>query len=825
MIAGMLLVLGALIGGQPPLHAAEPSQPPINAAKPVSAEQAALIQRYGARTQTSPEVTHVALVAPDLVTVVIDAQQVVLPKAGPYEARPGDVKRPEKAVADRAYPLAKLVRDGKEIGWLHGRELDYVTGFESMAGDPLLEFIADDAANYTITSTDDPAYGSARHPLAVHRKSIPTDWISPANLFPTRHRLYLKLAHALTPGKSYTVTIAALNVRNPSVQFTYDVKQLRSEAVHVNQLGFRPDDPGKRAFLSTWLGTGGALAYPAGLHFSVIDEADGHEAFSGPVELTLAADGKEMLGGKETANSSKTAIYHMDFAGLTKPGRYRIAVEGVGCSYPFDIAANAWEKAWLVQMRGLFNNRGGIALGAPYTTFTKPRDFHPADGTKVTRSSYDVLTKGDFAYGDIAKGDTGEPIADAWGGYHDAGDWNPRRVSHMLVTMAQLELVEMFPAYFTARTLNIPPTAGIPDVITEALFEIDCFRRIQRADGGIPFGIESNGDPLPGEISWKSSQQIFVLAPNIRDSWYYAAVAARAAKVLMPYKPELAAVYRDSAQRAFAWAEADYARRKADGSLATLLELWKAIDNRNLAALTLYDLTGEKKWHDLFLQDTRLTAPDHELCWYGKWIQCDAAFLYARLDPAKADPALQRSAIAGVCKQAEKSLEFAGNNAFGVTNKDKYRPVFCGFYSAPGGMEQARAHYLTGKTEYLTGAVRSCLFGAGCNPNNLVYTSGLGANPVRHPLHVDSRNTGQAPPEGLTVFGNLDYWHWKGGFYDWPILYLNKPNVCWPDAYEWPLAEAYFDIHLFVSQNEFVVDAWAPNVFVWGYLAARTPTP
>ena len=795
-----------------------------------SAESARLIRdredlkrRYHAGVPSAPAVVQTTTAAPDLITVVIEAQQVVPPTAGRYEAKPGDEKRLEPAHADRAFPMAKLLRDGQEIGWLQGRDLDYFSGFESIAGDPLLEFLADDAANYLVSSSDDPAYATPQHPAQIFRKSVPTDWISPANVYPTRHRLYLQMAQALVPGKTYSVAIDQVNVRTPEVHFTCDPRSQRSEAVHVNQIGFRPDDPAKRAFLSLWRGSGGAQTYPAGLHFSVIDEVDGSVAFSGPVELALAADGQELLAGKEVANSSKTAVYRMDFAGLTKPGRYRVAVDGVGCSYPFSIVADVWEKAFLMQLRGLFNNRCGIALGAPYTTFNKPRDFHPADGTRVTRSKYDVLAKGDFAYDEIAKGDTGEVVPDAWGGYHDAGDWNPRRVSHMVVTMAQLELVEMYPDYFNARKLNIPPQEGLPDILTEALFEIDCFRRIQQADGGMPFGMETDGDPLPGEISWVSSQHVFVPAANIRDSWFYAAVAARAAKLVKPFKPELAAQYQDSAIRAFTWAEADYAKRKADGSLAKLQEVWRATDNRNLAALVLYDLTADKKWHELFLQDTRLTSPDLELCWYGKWIQTDAAFLYGRLDDTKADPVLKANAIKAVCKQADKSTDFASKNAFSVTNKDKWRPVFCGFYSTPGGMEQARAHFLTGKREYLEGALRSCLFGAGCNPNNLVYTTGLGANPVRHPLHVDSRNTGQPAPEGLTVFGNLDYWNNKGGFYDWPVQYLNRPSVTWPDAYQWPLTEAYFDIHLFVSQNEFVVDTWAPNVFVWGYLAARKP--
>ena len=780
-----------------------------------------MVRRYGTRSARSPEVIHVAPVAADIVAMVIDAQRVVPVAFSKYVPRDGDVKRMEKAQTGRPFPMAKLVRGGKPVGWLQGKDLQWFSSFETLEGDPLLDFLADDPANYEIASPDDPAYSQARRPSVVFRKTMPTDWLMPDNSFPTRHRVYLKLPQALSPGKSYTVSIKAVNIRNPGVRFTHDPRHLRSEAVHVNQIGFRPDDPGKRAFLSIWLGTGGALTYPTGLRFSIVDEASDTDVFTGPVELALTVDGRELFAGKELANTSKTPVYRMDFGALATPGRYRVHVDGIGCSYPFEIGRAAWEKAFLVQMRGLFHNRGGTALGEPYTKFTKPRDFLPDDGATITRSRYDVLTNGDQAFEDIAKGDTGEPVKDAWGGYHDAGDWNPRRVSHMTATMAQLELVELFPGYFNALKLNIPPEPGVPDIITEALFEIDCFRRLQLPDGGIPFGIETNGDPIPGEISWLSCQHAYVLSPNIRDSWHYAAVAARAAKVLKPFKPERAAEYLKSAERAFAWAEADYAKRKANGSLQSLRDVWRAIDNRNLAALVLYDATGDARWHKIFLEDTQLTNSDPETNWYEKWIQCDAAFLYARLGYGKADPAIKRHALVAVEKQARRSLDFASHNAFALTHIDKYRPLFGGFFSTSGGTELARAHFLTRKPEYLAGAVRSCLFQSGCNPNNIVYTTGLGTNPIRHPLHVDSRNTGQPPPEGLTSFGNLDYWKNKGGFWDWPLTFINKPETCWPSAYAWPLTEAYFDVYWFVSTNEFVIDTWTPNIFVWGYLAAR----
>ena len=206
---------------------------------------------------------------------------------------------------------------------------------------------------------------------------------------------------------------------------------------------------------------------------------------------------------------------------------------------------------------------------------------------------------------------------------------------------------------------------------------------------------------------------------------------------------------------------------------------------------------------------------------WGWNIQSDQVFLYARMDAKKTDAKLRENARAGVISLAERSLKYAAGNAFNITQREPGRPMFAGFFSTPGGMELVRAHYLTGKADYLKGAVQSCQFPAGCNPSNLVYTSGLGANPVKVPLELDARSSGQPVPPGLTVFGISDYFNNRNSFWDINLRFVNKPEMIWPDAYNWPLTEAYFDVWVLVSANEYVIDTWAPNVLVWGYLAAR----
>lgn len=780
-----------------------------------------LVRRYSHRNASSPEVTMVSLAAPDILTLTVDAQRTIPVMMSPYTPQPGDKKKIEKW-SDGTVRQAVLLRDGKRVGRLQGKNLDWFFTDERLDGDPLLDFLADDAANYTITSSDDTAFKTDVRPIAGWRKTKPRDIVLPGAGYPTRHSIYLKLPAKIQEGKTYSIGIAKLNVKEGSLVWKANLRSVRSDVIHVNQIGYRPDDPIKCAFMSVWLGTGGGCTLPDGMQFSLLEDATGKAVLTDKVECVLPADGSEKLWTKPPKNYSATSVYRMDFSRLTTPGTYRVFVEGIGCSYPFEIGKSAWEKAFLIQMKGLYNQRSGVELGPPYTDFKKPRDFHPEDGVVVTRSTYDVMTEGPNAYANIPKGDTGEAVKEAWGGYHDAGDWNPRRVTHLYTTLAQLELCELYPAYFNALNLNIPPTEGVPDVIAEALFEIDCFRRLQLTNGAVPHGIETNGDPLSGEVSWLSTMHCYVLAPTLRDSWLYAAAAARAAKVLRPMKPELARVYLDSSVRAFQWAEQELARKRAAGDKMEKGKYWDAFDARNLSSLVLYDITGDKAYHSIFLQDSCLKSPGSEIVAWGWNIQSDQVFLYARMDAAKADPAIRKAARDGIIALAERSLQYAAGNAFNITQREPGRPMFAGFFSTSGGSELVRAHYLTGKSEYLKGAIQSCQFQSGCNPNNLVYTTGLGANPIQVPLELDARSSGQPAPVGLTVFGNSDYFNWPNSFWDINLQYANKPQFIWPDAYTWPLTEAYFDVWILVSANEYVIDTWAPNVLVWGYLSARS---
>ena len=777
--------------------------------------------KYGKRTPDSPQVVHVYAAAPDILALEIHAKRLIPGKLTKYVAQAGDTEREvknDKGVITQVF----LSRKGEEIGWLIGNKRDNLVAYEQLVGDPLLEDAAENPANFTISSSDDANFSGVT-PMAIYRKSKPTDWRMPMPYqqpeiaFAMRHILYLKLPKSLTPGKHYALNLGELNTQQATVNLAFDPAKMWTEAIHVNQIGFRPDDSPKRAFLSLWLGTGGALTYPDNLKFRVVEADSGKTAFTGKIEPTLTADGKDKLWQGKEKNYAATAVYRLDFSAVTTPGIYRVVVDGVGCSYPVTIGRDVWTKAFVIQMKGFLNERSGVALGPPLTPFVKPVDLHPAYGTKVVQSTLSALDSGgEFG---VAKGETETPVLEAWGGWHDAGDWNPRRVTHMKAAHQLMELVEMFPAHFRAVKWGLTDKYNAPDVLRECLFELDLFRRLQKPDGGVPRGIETDGDPIDGEVSWIQSMTNYVYAPDCLSSWYYAGVASRMAKLIASSDPALSKQYLTSARRAFDWAEADRKKRRADGSWAKLD--WSVKDDRNYAALMLYGATGEKRYHDVFLEDTILKNDAPNLFQYGTTVQRDAAFFYAKLPANLGDTQLKKNAIAGVEREAQKALAYANGNAFNLTTSDPGQPMFLGFFSLPNSIELARAHFLTSKPEYLAGVVQSTQFSSGANPGNHTYTTGVGANPIKHPLHLDSRRTGQPTPEGFTTYGNYDWENWNNSFGTWPLV-AGVADGCKPNAYEWPMQERYFDIFLYPAQTEWTIDqTFGPNAYVWGYLAAR----
>lgn len=783
-----------------------------------------LLQANAIYSSELPWVKHVSTVAPHIIEIIIQEGRVQQHHQSLYEAEDGDsidIQYHHNILSKR-----HLYRNGELIGFIAGRDQKVLTHIERVMGDTLdLSFIAD-VHNYKITSDTDVNYSVSRNPVVIYRKTKVNNWAEPNRQMALEHHLYLSIPHPLVKGSSYRIDLGALNVQKPGQSFIYDHETVRSEAVHVNQAGFRIDDPGKRAYLSTWLGDGGGLDYKEGTPFYLLNHS-GEAVYQGKIALGFSDDKIDIIRGGR--NYTLAPVYYLEFGDLKIPGTYRVVVSGVGCSYAFEIGRESWQSAFKTVMKGFYHSRSGIELGPPYTDYKRPRSYSDAEVT-VYQSTTPIMNsgnglnalgtdKGNFA--NLIAGCTDQTVTNSYGGYHDAGDWD-RRIQHLVCTRLHLELLTLFPEYFSNLDLNLPESNNkLPDVLDEALFNLDHYRRLQTEEGGIRGGVEAEAHPVDGETSWQESLKIMTYAPGIWSSYYYASVAARAAYVLKNRAPELSSIYKESARSAIEWAEERIQAWLEDEETRHPRDV---TDQRSLAALEMYRLTSDRKWHELFLENTDLKNPENVPVGWVINPQIDAAFLYTQLSSDLIDDTLMKTAKNMILAKADSAIYYQENNAFNHTSTWIRRPPMVGFFSTPDALVLARAHFLTGQQRYLAALVRSMAYTAGANPHNTAYTVGIGRNSIKNPMHIDSRLSGQKAPEGITIYGQFDLLAQKDksqGF-TWPLTWF-LGHKTYPDVYEWPVNEALFECYKWPIVLEWTpFQTLGPLSYLYGYLAGRS---
>jgi endoglucanase len=758
------------------------------------------------------------LVAPAILALSIPDGRVEHGGHEPYVPQASDT------VTRSGSPYATHVvrRDGEPIGVLVGKNRDILARYDRLVGRLSSRAWLDQATSYAISSAEDPTYGNGVSPTRVERKTKPNG-LALTGLddyeVPQVHTIYLHLPAPLSEGQEYRIEYPE---SGGTQSFRFASRSTTSEAIHVSAVGFDPRDPRKIGFMSCWRGTGGGTDYGDSVAYEVVRDGNGEVVLTGRSVLTVRwSDGEDAYD----RNFSHADVHLLDFSSLNQEGTYRLVVPGIGASPPFDVETGVWQRAFRTNARGLYHQRSGTALGAPHTSYTKPRDFHPEDGRSVFHSSCPLMDSGNGLnargtesdnFACLVKGKTNELVPNAWGGYHDAGDWD-RRIQHLVTSRGLFELTELFPATMSQLSLGIPESDNaLPDVMDEALWGLDLYRRLQTPAGGVRGGVESDGHPLNGETSWIESRAVMAYAPDIWSSYLYAATAARAAFVLRDREGSLAQQYQESALRAADWAENE--RQSADYYPLP----YEVNDARNLAAAGLYRLTGDERWHTLFRQTNKMSwdgAPLEQ--WSSRednsgYSQQDAAFLYLLSADLPRNETLVHRFSQAFRDEADKAMARMSRTGFRWVKSSDWAWVAWGTLGASQARLLVQAHHLTGDRRYLEAALEASQFSLGANPGNQSYTTGLGRRTVRKPWVVNPWMTQQNPGEGITVYGPADPEHVRSDY--WYAL-LAAPNVH-PPAASWPANEHYFDMYSVFAMNEFTVqETLAPNIYVLGYLA------
>ncbi len=750
-----------------------------------------------------PYIMNVSVVASNILMLRVQEGHVTGGVQIPYQEEVGESLEMDTVFPDIVY----IVKDSKRIGVkVEDKQLGTKRfPFEELIGEELDVKAADMTESYLIND---------KSPLFVYRKTKPNNIVDPYDQFTKLHCIYLIAEQDFIQGEKIRIATKTGLFHSDLTEITFCSAEHHSEAIHVNQIGFRKDDPAKKAYLSQWMGLGGSIAYESEKKFFLIDDT-GKQVFEGCVKLQNSGD-PVWMGNSEV--SAVAPVYELDFSAFMQEGIYRVMIPSLGCSFPFFIGEqNTWLKGFYASMNGMYCHRSGIHTGKPYSDFERPRCYHPADGQIVYQSECSLFESGNGCncygtdsnnFGNLIRKATDQTVENAWGGYFDACDWD-RRIQHLHASQMQTELYLMFPDYFRTLILPIPESGnGIPDILNEVLYNVDFYKRLQLPNGGIRGGIEQEEHPLLGQCGWQDTLKAYAYAPDFWSSYYYTSAAARVAFALGSICPDKAEEYQKSAEKAFDYAERTYLQaREKEEHKWTRHAVSQVILARELAACDLFRLTGDQKYEEIYLNVRNSQS-------------FEASFIYCTLPSGTGSAEIKERCRNEILAAADRAVLMEMQMPFHLPTENpaaERSGPYSNFCTVPRNTELIRAHYLSGDSKYLAAAILAAGFGTGANPDNMCYTTGIGSRYPQNILHHDSRMTGQESPVGITVFGPHNF-----NYSDEVLKRVLLVDPIWPGAYVWPSLESYLDIYRHPSVTEYTVTKCiGPNSYQWGYFAAR----
>lgn len=653
---------------------------------------------------------------------------------------------------------------------------------------------------------------------AVYRKTVPiqsTHTSTRQIAHRKRHLLSFHLAGTVSDGDE-------IDIKGPLPDSIFGIRKPStvSEAIHVCQVGYALNGP-KKGYVGLWFGhdiTGQASNTDAVLGENVIwrlvDNSSGVAVADGLLQLAMAGEIKHM----EDMNFNGCDIYEADFSAVTEPETYRLEVEGIGASIPFQITDNPYAPVLRAAARWYYHQRSGCPIEEPFGEGrSRPRNGHPDDGLKVWQTDVKLgRTSEGFSGGSNApsfftkKTNNANSLTNqnAWGGWHDAGDWD-RRIQHMDVVYQMANIIELFPSSRTLD-LNIPESGKtfedqairarksetdtgdhvtkLPDMIHEALWGISLWRRTQGVGGGIIGGVEYSRDGINGSVSWNPVQEAYSYAEEEWATYLFVYAAAKLGHVIKTICGD--AVLGDAliaeAELAWTWAESEWLSGSGVGK--------KKIDDKGhfwitsvrvASAASLYRANGSKSAQQIFEGNNAFNAKlDKPAAKLRRSVYSHASFDYVTAWQEGRDcvPDIITEILRWSWLKLRKEKRMGADYGLHSTTQYPWGRGWMRF--GPGSNWRARdlAH------EYLTNdrnsaplrnkLIEGMWFGLGCNPSNTSFMQGFGARPFSDALTMDL--VGQETVPGQISFGVAG-----GALYSWEIR-KTKGAIYPADQNDWP---------------------------------------
>ena len=709
--------------------------------------------------------------------------------------RDGEVRYRDDATGPSAY-LGHTFVEGDDTLFVFGQRLD--------------PEVADNAANWIISSKDDKGFGS-RSAVAAWRKSKPmnTDNTLTSEL---DHWIFLQLPKSMKQGSTYTVSIPeAIGSDKTEAEVTFDIWSSVSEAVHVNIIGYSPEEETKAADLYLWLGDGGQRDYASfeGKKVWLYNVETGKKQKAGKVAFWMSATESEKEANRK--NMTGSDVWNIDFKDAA-PGRYRLVVEDVGCSMDFDISNEVYFQPYHYSVRGYYYMRLGEPIDPRITPVPRQPQFIPGENPKGL-----VIYKTDLHpwHPDWRKlrGDVwdephfkmpqqsefwkhrlpGHPVNEiVRGGHSDAMDWD-RHLAHVSNIYDLLLPYILTGGRLSEDNLSIRESGnGIPDLLDEARNEVDFFLSIRDGEA------YSQGVTNPS-ADWTVMYQA---GCTTMAAWANAANCAMLGEAFRIHgHEELCRYYTAEAIKAFRFAEKQAVSQLDDWQNIGTSSM-RGRDFKQMAAAFIYNLTGDTQWEDIMVAES--VAKDGVAPLFSKerrnnYYQIWGAAAYLACPQERHYPEYYDNLVKSVNKQADE------NNVCHMSTRPSRRTANDPRWQTSENLQMVLLAHYVADTDQRREQLEQAMYieagwGLGRNPSNTVEMTGLGE---RHIIdcYTTGRNDGvPGSHPGQTPFNGTETWS-PGNGGDARII-LNR---CYPDWYTggWPHQESFFNIRYMWVNGEF----------------------
>jgi endoglucanase len=371
-------------------------------------------------------------------------------------------------------------------------------------------------------------------------------------------------------------------------------KYLREDLVKVDLNGWRPADPKLALFTYPYEDSEGGP--PKNAAFSVVNAISHKVVYSGKLVRQF---------GPPQWNQTGDDVYAINFDKVVKPGRYFIEVPSVRIgtdvftakSVAFTINDDVYTKEFRDGLRYFYYERGGYPIVNPYGEgYTRPAAY-----PNVVAIHYHYASAaGNYHYT--------QPTRDVLGGWCDAGDPSLQIPDHGAAIWWLSNTLRDFGLKIPNHSLDLPEvTRGVSDVAPLMNYGLQWMTKMCNPDGSVL-----------NTVGWENGKtEELTDCDSVAASWATEAFA-KAYTVLkdIPGYQGDAKTYLALAKKSWVWLEA-HPRPVTQVTPSSPIDPNYDAQCRVLAAVELYNATGEDKYDQFFLKPFKASGENVLTAWGG----------------------------------------------------------------------------------------------------------------------------------------------------------------------------------------------------------------